>query len=223
MWHRVELVCTDVSEEVIASIFMVEKFLLADFSNLKMEVIRSSETSVHTRSTRSQIPEDGILHMKRVVCDVRYVRNWIRINMHSYLFNVWIRILQRSDVSHSKDCNYCWQQEVPPVSLQQSVIFYNIHWTDSGDGQTHAQLIKHFHNILINEMFFRWTELFRNKFLFRDHDGAILRHWQGDSRTDDDRKENCVASKWDEWHGIWELRVNPEWRQRGFRRLTLAR
>jgi hypothetical protein len=34
---------------------------LADFSPIKMEVIRSSETSVHTRSTQRHIPEDGIL------------------------------------------------------------------------------------------------------------------------------------------------------------------
>jgi hypothetical protein len=31
---------------------------LADFSTLKIEAIRSSETSVHTRSTRRHIPED---------------------------------------------------------------------------------------------------------------------------------------------------------------------
>jgi hypothetical protein len=35
---------------------------LANFSTLKMEVIRSSETSVHTRSTRRHIPKDGTLH-----------------------------------------------------------------------------------------------------------------------------------------------------------------
>jgi hypothetical protein len=34
---------------------------LADFSTLKIEAIRSSETSVHTRSTRRHIPENGIL------------------------------------------------------------------------------------------------------------------------------------------------------------------
>jgi hypothetical protein len=34
---------------------------LADSSTLKMEKIRSSETSVHTRSTRHHIPKDGIL------------------------------------------------------------------------------------------------------------------------------------------------------------------
>jgi hypothetical protein len=38
---------------------------LADFSTLKMEAIRSSETSVYTRSTRRHIPEDGILHSHR--------------------------------------------------------------------------------------------------------------------------------------------------------------
>jgi hypothetical protein len=34
---------------------------LVDFSSLKMEVILSTETSVHTRSTQRHIPEDGIL------------------------------------------------------------------------------------------------------------------------------------------------------------------
>jgi hypothetical protein len=34
---------------------------LADFSTLKMEAIVSSETSIHTRTTRHHVPEDGIL------------------------------------------------------------------------------------------------------------------------------------------------------------------
>jgi hypothetical protein len=39
---------------------------LADFSTLKMEATRSSETSVQfTRATRRHIPEDGILHSHR--------------------------------------------------------------------------------------------------------------------------------------------------------------
>jgi hypothetical protein len=38
---------------------------LADFSTLKMEAIHSSETSVHTRSARRHIPEDGILQVLR--------------------------------------------------------------------------------------------------------------------------------------------------------------
>jgi hypothetical protein len=37
----------------------------AGFSTMKMEAIRSSETSVHTRSTRRHIPEDSILHSHR--------------------------------------------------------------------------------------------------------------------------------------------------------------
>jgi hypothetical protein len=40
-------------------------FSLADFSTLKMEAMRFSETSVHTRSTRRHIPDDGILY---IVC-----------------------------------------------------------------------------------------------------------------------------------------------------------
>jgi hypothetical protein len=46
-----------------------------DFSTLKMESIRSSETSVHTRATRRHIPEDDILHSHR------------RENIRSYMFN----------------------------------------------------------------------------------------------------------------------------------------
>jgi hypothetical protein len=38
---------------------------LADFSTLKTETIRFSETSVHARSTQLHIPEDGILHSHR--------------------------------------------------------------------------------------------------------------------------------------------------------------
>jgi hypothetical protein len=47
---------------------------LADLSTLKMEAISSSETSVHTRSTRRHIPEDGNLHNHR------------RENLKSYIF-----------------------------------------------------------------------------------------------------------------------------------------
>jgi hypothetical protein len=40
--------------------------LLADISTLKIEVIRSTETSIHTRSTRRHIPEDDIFQEKKV-------------------------------------------------------------------------------------------------------------------------------------------------------------
>jgi hypothetical protein len=62
MWRRVVPVWTDVSEERIASIFRVEAcshlsrwFLARGFFTLKMEKIRSSETSVHTRTIRLHI------------------------------------------------------------------------------------------------------------------------------------------------------------------------
>jgi hypothetical protein len=38
---------------------------LADFSTLKMEAIRSSETLIHTRSTRRHIQQNDILHSQR--------------------------------------------------------------------------------------------------------------------------------------------------------------
>jgi hypothetical protein len=38
---------------------------LANFSTLKMEAICSSETSVHTISSRRHIPEDGVIHSHR--------------------------------------------------------------------------------------------------------------------------------------------------------------
>jgi hypothetical protein len=40
--------------------------LLADFSTLKMEAIRSSETSVNPGSTRCHTPEDYILKKRKV-------------------------------------------------------------------------------------------------------------------------------------------------------------
>jgi hypothetical protein len=40
-------------------------FLARGFFTLKMKTIRSSETSVHTRSTLRHIPEDGISHSHR--------------------------------------------------------------------------------------------------------------------------------------------------------------
>jgi hypothetical protein len=63
MWRRVDLVFTDVSEGRIASLQPPPQAgsWLAYFSTLKMEAIRSSETSVHTRSTRRHIPEDSFL------------------------------------------------------------------------------------------------------------------------------------------------------------------
>jgi hypothetical protein len=54
---------------------------------LMMEAIRSSKTSVPTRSTRCHIPEDGILHSHR------------RKNLESYIALTGWTLYRRSDVS----------------------------------------------------------------------------------------------------------------------------
>jgi hypothetical protein len=67
MWRRVDLVLTYISEERIASIFRVEKCSSEKpawavgcslQSTLKMESIRFSQRSVHTRSTRRHLSEN---------------------------------------------------------------------------------------------------------------------------------------------------------------------
>jgi hypothetical protein len=71
MWRRVGILLTNVSEEHIASIFRVEEIQLQLVhrswisSTLKMEAIRSSETSVNKIPTWRHIPENGILHSHR--------------------------------------------------------------------------------------------------------------------------------------------------------------
>jgi hypothetical protein len=56
---------------------------------MKMEAIHSPETSVHTRSTRRHIPEDGILHSHR------------REDLKSYIIIIIIIIIISSSSSSS--------------------------------------------------------------------------------------------------------------------------
>jgi hypothetical protein len=57
---RVALVRTDVSEDPSASIIKVKIIDEQILVTLKMEALRSSETSVLTIATRRDFPEDGI-------------------------------------------------------------------------------------------------------------------------------------------------------------------
>jgi hypothetical protein len=59
---------------------------LAYFSTLKMEAIRSSETSIHTRSSQHHIPENCILHWP-LLLGILYFRVAMCVN-HSSLANV---------------------------------------------------------------------------------------------------------------------------------------
>jgi hypothetical protein len=61
MWRRVDILLTDVSEELVYSYLLTLVHRSWISYTLQMEAIRPSETSVNRISTLRHIPEDGIL------------------------------------------------------------------------------------------------------------------------------------------------------------------
>jgi hypothetical protein len=135
MLHRVALIRTGVSEELSASIIRVTRIgelgtLLAVTSRsmcrllvmanipsspilvtLMMEALSSNETSVLTRATRHNIPEDDILHSHH--CE----------NLKSYFVNL---SLHRCPTKWEHPVNSCHVPQLTPVIMNIAVMMFTL-------------------------------------------------------------------------------------------------
>jgi hypothetical protein len=77
--RRVAIVKTDVSKERSASFIRVTRILSPILVTLMMEALSYAETSVPTKATRRNIPEDAILHG-----NIRILNNCYQIYVEDY-------------------------------------------------------------------------------------------------------------------------------------------
>jgi hypothetical protein len=115
-------------------------FLVRGLSTLKMEVTRSSETSVHTRYTRRHIPETGNVHSQR--CE--NLKSYIKSRLHYlslpilrdptnllcfiFLLNIFQVTVHITKKGHIKDKHsllvlmLCWQSLLWEPHIQHNTI-----------------------------------------------------------------------------------------------------
>jgi hypothetical protein len=118
MLRHVTLVRTDVSEELSASFIRVTRIGVVTasvvpssliFVTLMKQALRSFETSVLTRATRRNIPEDIILH------------NYRRENFKSY--KNYVNFLKGAESQTEHPCSHCnWRFDHCPCSAFQRAI-----------------------------------------------------------------------------------------------------
>jgi hypothetical protein len=133
MWRRVHILLTDVSEALVHRSWISY--------TLKMEAIRSSETSVNKISTRRHIPEDGILHelvkfsseesniwRAHCNCIVAFWRMIQRPLLEFYLFSTITRIRHRFYWIFDR-ISRCCMYHTQLYSWNLIYLYYEFSWT----------------------------------------------------------------------------------------------
>jgi hypothetical protein len=100
VFTRLDSVCCTCSAGSLADLFL--------FSTLKMETVRSSETSVNTISTRRHIPEDGFINK---ICQTVFLKNVSNSSLPWLCYNLLARIVSswyyRLTASKLEECTVC--------------------------------------------------------------------------------------------------------------------